>query len=810
MKKRIVAIATTILVFSGLPGQSQKTQVKLPEFKTLPYDSASIPRERFVDFQHLLLEVSFVPEQGLVKGLVNHRFSPLRKQVDSFFVDAPGIVISELQLDGQNAAWKQKKDELWIYPAKSLLHGAAHNLSIRYEARPRKGIYFIGWNDATGRSRKQIWTQGQGIDNRYWIPMFDYMNDKITSEIKVSMPKPFKVLSNGALLSKTDQDTSQLWHYKMKHPHAPYLIMLGIGDYGIETRKSNSGVDMDLWYYPDQANRVEPTYRFSKEMFDFFEQEIGVPYPWEKYSQIPVQDFLYGAMENTTATVFGDFFYTDARGYLDRKYVGVNAHELAHQWFGDMVTALSPVHHWLQESFATHYNMLYEREAFGNEYFDMARRNAQNSALNASSRDLYPIAHSNAGSTRWYPKGAVVLEMLKYVIGRDDYNRAVKHYLERNAYGNVDSHDLLRSIHAVTGQSVDWFWEQWIYRGGEPAYTVEARQESQTVKFKVQQQQVNEPAVGLFKMPFQFEVWYTDGTSSAQKVWIEEKESEVSIPLIAGKKVAYWLFDPNNQVMKAVDFPKTKEMLVAQAGAARFMLDRLDAVMALGDLPIDDVRKDLHSLFRKESSTYVRRAILEILADDKDKSSKKLFAEALAAPAWEIRQAALLNLDSLSKECIAPAEKLLSDSSYVTVEAALDKLCKVGPVAKYLAQTKGLIGSNAHNVKITWLKHAIRSGEKQYADSLIDLSSSSFEFNTRRAAFAMLKELSILNETVIAHAWDAAINPNGRLSNGGLGILIWAYSQDNWKAAIEARLNTLGTSDWEKNLKERITAPPKK
>lgn len=810
MKKRIVAIATTILVFSGLPGQSQKTQVKLPEFKTLPYDSASIPRERFVDFQHLLLEVSFVPEQGLVKGLVNHRFSPLRKQVDSFFVDAPGIVISELQLDGHNAAWKQKKDELWIYPAKSLLHGAAHNLSIRYEARPRKGIYFIGWNDATGRSRKQIWTQGQGIDNRYWIPMFDYMNDKITSEIKVSMPKPFKVLSNGALLSKTDQDTSQLWHYKMKHPHAPYLIMLGIGDYGIETRKSSSGVDMDLWYYPDQANRVEPTYRFSKEMFDFFEQEIGVPYPWEKYSQIPVQDFLYGAMENTTATVFGDFFYTDARGYLDRKYVGVNAHELAHQWFGDMVTALSPVHHWLQESFATHYNMLYEREAFGNEYFDMARRNAQNSALNASSRDLYPIAHSNAGSTRWYPKGAVVLEMLKYVIGRDDYNRAVKHYLERNAYGNVDSHDLLRSIHAVTGQSVDWFWEQWIYRGGEPAYTVEARQESQTVKFKVQQQQVNEPAVGLFKMPFQFEVWYTDGTSSAQKVWIEEKESEVSIPLIAGKKVAYWLFDPNNQVMKAVDFPKTKEMLVAQAGAARFMLDRLDAVMALGDLPIDDVRKDLHSLFRKESSTYVRRAILEILADDKDKSSKKLFAEALAAPAWEIRQAALLNLDSLSKECIAPAEKLLSDSSYVTVEAALDKLCKVGPVAKYLAQTKGLIGSNAHNVKITWLKHAIRSGEKQYADSLIDLSSSSFEFNTRRAAFAMLKELSILNETVIAHAWDAAINPNGRLSNGGLGILIWAYSQDNWKAAIEARLNTLGTSDWEKNLKERITAPPKK
>lgn len=810
MKKYIVVIAANVLILSGLSAQSQKTQVKLPEFKTLPYDSASVPRERFVDFQHLQLEVSFVPEQGLVKGLVNHQFSLLRKQVDSFYVDAPGIEISELKLDGQTTAWKQKVDELWIYPAKTLHQGATHNLSIRYEARPRKGIYFIGWNDVTGRSRKQIWTQGQGIDNRYWIPMFDYMNDKITSEMKVTMPKPFKVLSNGTLITKTEQGSSQLWHYKMTHPHAPYLIMLGIGDYGIETRKSSSGVDMDLWYYPDQANRVEPTYRYSKEMFDFFEIEIGVPYPWEKYSQIPVQDFLYGAMENTTATVFGDFFYNDARGYLDRKYVGVNAHELAHQWFGDMVTAITPVHHWLQESFATHYNMLYEREAFGREYFDMARRNAQNSALNASSRDLYPIAHSNAGSTRWYPKGAVVLEMLKYVIGRDDYNRAVKHYLERNAYGNVDSHDLLRSIHAVTGQSLDWFWEQWIYRGGEPAYTVEAKQESQSVKFKVQQLQLNSPAVGLFKMPFLFEVWYTDGTASTQKTWISKQETEVSIPLVAGKKVAYWLFDPNNEVMKAVDFPKSKDMLVAQASAAKFMLDRLDAVIALGALPIDEVRKDLHNLFRKESSIYVKRAILEILSDDNDKGTQKLYVEALSAPAWEVRQAALLNLDSLSKVHIAPVEKLLGDSSYVTVEAALDKLCKIGPAAKYLSQTKGLIGSNAHNVEITWLKYAIRSGENQYIDSLIDLSSSSFEFNTRRAAFAMLKELSILNETVIAHAWDAAINPNGRLSNGGLGILIWAYAQDNWKAAIEVRLNTLGSSDWEKSLKERITSHPKK
>lgn len=809
MKKYIVVIATTLLFAGGFSAQSQKTQVKMPSFKTMPYDSASVPRERFVDFQHLLLEVSFAPEQGLVKGFVTHTFNPLRKQVDSFFVDAPGIQVSELKLDDQAVRYRQTAEEIWVYPSRTLSQGAQHTLSIRYEAKPRKGIYFIGWNDATGRARKQIWTQGQGIDNRYWIPMFDYMNDKITSEVKVLMPKPFKVLSNGVLLSSTEQGNNQLWHYKMSHPHAPYLIMLGIGDYGIETRKSASGVAMDLWYYPDQADRVEPTYRFSKEMFDFFEQEIGVPYPWEKYSQIPVQDFLYGAMENTTATVFGDFFYNDARGYLDRKYVGVNAHELAHQWFGDMVTAITPVHHWLQESFATHYNMIYEREALGLDYFDMARRNAQNSAFNASSRDLFPVAHSQAGSTRWYPKGAVVLEMLKYVIGREDYNRAVKYYLERNAYGNVDSHDLLRAIHATTGQSLDWFWEQWVYRGGEPIYAVRSLQNAQSVMFNVVQKQMQEPAVSVFKMPFVFEVWYTDGTVTRKKVWIENKETNVEIQFTPGKKVAYWLFDPNNEVMKAVDFPKSTEMLIAQANSASHMLDRLDAVLSLGNLPLTEVRKELQTIFRKEKSVYVRKAILEILSPDKDKSSRKLFAEALAAPSWEIRQAALQNLDTLTKEFVKPVENLLSDSSYVTIEAALDKLCSLGPVESYLAKTKGVVGNNAHNVQITWLKYAIRNGQKNYVDTLIDLCSNAFEFNTRRAAFALAKDLVVINTKLIDHAWDAALNPNSRLSNGGLGVLIWAYGLSDWKAAVEAKLATLGNSDWEQVLKDRITKPKK-
>src|SRR6185295_8358920 len=165
------------------------------------------------------------------------------------------------------------------------------------------------------------------------------------------------------------------------------------------------------------------TYQHSEDMIDFYEKEFGVKYPWESYSQIPVQEFLYGAMENTTATVYGDFLIVDSLSFNDRGYVGVNAHELMHQWFGDYVTARSDAHHWLQESFATYGNMMYEREVFGQDYFDWQRRGAQTSAIDESTKNKFPVAHSEGGGVRHYPKGATVMNMLKYVIGgREIYN----------------------------------------------------------------------------------------------------------------------------------------------------------------------------------------------------------------------------------------------------------------------------------------------------------------------------------------------------------------------------------------------------
>jgi aminopeptidase N len=488
--------------------------------------------------------------------------------------------------------------------------------------------------------------------------------------------------------------------------------------------------------------------------------------------------------------------------------VGVNAHELAHQWFGDMITARSETHHWLQESFATHYNMMYEREAFGQDYFDLARRNAQNAALNASTRDLYPIASSDAGSTRWYPKGAVVLEMLKYVVGREEFNRAINHYLKSHAYDNVDSEDLLIAFHETLGYSLNWFWEQWVYRGGEPIYQVNAESNKESTRFIVSQLQEKLPYVGLFKMPIVFEVHFTDGSKESKTVWISEKVQNVKLDHPLGKTVAYSLFDPGNQVIKAVVFNKPFAQLKQQALTATYMLDRLDAVIAMSDLPIDQKRDVLLQVFKKETFHAVREEVIEQLAKDKNKKSRQLVNAAFADADVFIRKAAVAAYDTIPKEFKATVEKLLSEPSYQLQEEVLNKLCLSFHTnsASYLEKTKAEMGNNAHNVRITWLKWTIKNGNTNAITELADLASVSFEFNTRRSALSLAKELSIFNEALLQHALEAARSGNNRMSSAGVGYLNWAYKLNpEWAIKIDAQLNTWNAQQkWEYDLAKKI------
>lgn len=776
------------------------------------YDPGASPRDHSLNFDRMRLYVEFEPTKGLVKGKITHFFSPIRQKVDTFFLDGPGIKIIEAKINGKEIKHRSDNNGITFYPEKPLLLNEKDSLAITYEAYPRKGIYFIGWNDEKNISRKQIWTQGQGVDNRHWFPCYDTPNDKLITEVYVKFDKAYKVLSNGVKVAEKElKDGTKMWHYKMSHPHQTYLVMLGIGKYEIKETKSKSGVPLRQWYYPEWKDRYAYTYKYNEKIFDFLESEIGVPYGWESYSQIPVQDFMFGAMENTSATLFGDFFEVDARSFNDRNYVSVNAHELAHQWFGDYVSARSGNSHWLQESFATHYNVIAERECFGEDHFDWARRYAHQTAINTL--DKKPIAHSETPTSIIYQKGSQVLEMLKYVTGREGYNRSVKRYLLAHAYANVDSDDLLSAFQDELGMTLDWFWDEWVYRGGEPAYKVSYSETEVTGKpmtqFLVNQVHQQTDVIGLFKMPFIFEVHYTDGSTDKKTEWIEKESHVVSIPNPSKKTIAFVLFDPNSAVMKTVNFSKPFDMLKTQSVKAPHMLDRYDAVFAMRNLPLDQKRSALIEAFHKNTYHAVKTEVVMQLIDDKHPESLALIKEALMDKDVQVRKGVIVSAKQIDKSLLPEYEKLLTDSSYITIVTALEKLCFQYPdkTVSYLEKTKDIEGTNGRNVRIKWLEISANyytAESKKYIAQLVEYTSHSYEFITRANAMAALKRLNYFDNAILLNCMQAAVSNNGRLSGPASETIRYFYAQDKHKAMITETINNAKLQNWERDIVTKL------
>jgi aminopeptidase N len=776
-------------------------------------------REHSLDIIRMKVEVSFDAPKGLVKGKVTHSFTVLQKQVDSVFFDAPGIIIKSASLSGQPLNYSTNKTGVWVKPAVPFKWDQTGAIVFEYEATPRKGIYFIGWNVPENpvnnpfAVRKQIWTQGQGVDNRYWIPMYDDQNDKFITETVITFNKEYQVLSNGVLQKQVkNKDNTTTWHYAMSKPHAGYLLMLGIGKYAVKKTKSGRGVPMNLYYYPEFADRAEPTYRYSERMIDFLERETGVQYPWESYSQIMVQDFLYGAMENTTATVFGDFFNVDERAYKDRNYVGVNCHELTHQWFGDYITARDWRDTWLQESYATYYPKQFAKEIHGEDEYNWQRRDEQNKAIDASKKDRNPIRHSLAGSARNYPKGSNVISMLEYVLGEDQWKRALNHYLKTHAYANVETNDLQQAIQDKLGRDLSWFFDEWILRGGEPQYTVHYEDVmkangSRHTEIMVEQTHIRDEVVGLFKMPIVFEVHYNDGSIDKTTEWIEEQNNIVKIANKAHKEIEFVLFDVNSQVMKTVVFKKSFEELEAQVLKATYMLDRYDALIALKETPLETKRDLLREVFAKETFHQMKAEVINQLVNDEISAAElqKVFTQSPSSP----KLSAIKHYNGSSDLWKQTFVSALKDSSYDVVLASLEKLCAryPGEAAQYLDATKDVYGMN-NGVKIKWLELSVSNGinKKQNLDMLIGFASNAWEFRTRNNAFTSQKALGYCDETLVTYLFDAMLSTNGRLAGPASQLTEYLCQMITNKSMFVKYYQSKTWEPWQKELlKKQMT-----
>ncbi|MGC1471365.1 MAG: M1 family metallopeptidase [Psychroserpens sp.] len=417
-----------------------------------------------VDFKSVRANLNLSSELEQVDGMYTVEFKVLR-DIDSLFLDAKNIQLtsqvseySGIARDFNNIVEERsikaqiKDGKLWFYD--DFKAGTRMALRFTYSASPKKAIYFVD---------DQIWTQGQGKFTSHWLPSIDDVNDKIKFDLAITAQYPNSALANGRLVKKERFGDLTKWTYSMQQPMSSYLVALVIGNYSKKTETSKSGIPLEYYYYPEDSLKVEPTYRHTKVMFDFLEEEIGFPYPWQNYKQVPVKDFLYSGMENTSLTIFSDSYVVDSIGYNDKNYVTVNAHEMAHQWFGNLVTATSGEHHWLQEGFATYYALLAERDIFGDDhYYWQLFKNAQELIAQEEAGESTSLLNPKSSSTTFYKKGAWALHVLREKVGDSAFKAGVSSYLVKHQFATVETMDFISEVEQASNKDLTAFLNAWL------------------------------------------------------------------------------------------------------------------------------------------------------------------------------------------------------------------------------------------------------------------------------------------------------------------------------------------------------------
>lgn len=410
-----------------------------------------------VDFTHL--KASLQPDAATksISGNVVYEFE-VKSAIDTIRIDAKNMDFNEVVLNSKSVPFQNNNKELLLFEGFKL---GKNTLSFHYKATPKQTLYFVGEGD-----QLQIWTQGQGKYTSHWLPSFDDVNEKMVFSFTLTFDADFTVLANGVLKKSSLKNNLKTWQYAMEKPMSSYLAMMAIGHFIQQQEKAKSGTALEFYLDQNDGDKFEPTYRHSKAIFDYFEKETGLNYPWKVYRQVPVRDFLYAGMENTTSTIFAQDMVIDAIGFNDRNYVNVNAHELAHQWFGDLVTAQSGKHHWLQEGFATYYAWLAERQVFGEDYFYYQLYKSALQLRNAAKTDTIPVLNEKASSLSFYQKGGWALHVIREAIGEKAFAKAVKNYLKKYQFRNVETDDFLNEVKSVSGFDTEKFKKDWLENPG--------------------------------------------------------------------------------------------------------------------------------------------------------------------------------------------------------------------------------------------------------------------------------------------------------------------------------------------------------
>lgn len=406
-----------------------------------------------IDFLNAKATLQFDFEKQSVFGSVSYKIKVL-KPIDTLKIDAKSMQFSDVLLNKKVVAFQTSKKALLVPGS---FKPGTYQLQFNYSATPRQALYFTNINN-----QQQIFSQGQGKYTSYWFPSPDDQRDKLTFDVSFICESGKTVISNGALKSKTNVAGKTQWNYGFKKPISAYLFAVAVGDFAKIDVQAINKTKRELYLKSTETHLAESTYQHHSEIFTFLEKKIGIAYPWEIYRQVPLEDFLYAGMENNTCTFFAQDYVTDAVGAHDKPYANVHAHELAHHWFGNLVTAENPEDHWLHEAFATYYALLAERALYGDSYFAFALLESARDITAFHKKKSEAVVSIGASSLTYYQKGAWCLFYLNQLLGDETFDKIVKTYLKTYAYKTATTVNFLDLVKKNSKIDVLNFEKNWL------------------------------------------------------------------------------------------------------------------------------------------------------------------------------------------------------------------------------------------------------------------------------------------------------------------------------------------------------------
>ena len=679
--------------------------VEIPEPVIEAYPVYRSSRTRLMDLIHTRLEISLDWEKQRLNGLATLQLRPYFYPQDKVLLDAKNFDIHQVNLVKGVA-----KDSLeYFYDGMQLLImlDAMYQrdqdifLEILYTAKPTEretggsaaiesdqGLYFINPDGSNKYKPTQVWTQGETEANSCWFPTIDSPNERTTQEMLITVNEKYTTLSNGELVySKFNGDSTRTDYWKMDQPHAPYLFMIAVGEFGVY---EDHWKDVPLTYYMEKAyaEYAKDIFGATPEMMSFFSQKYGMDYVWPKYAQIVVRDYVSGAMENTTASLFYDDMNVDRRELIDYNFERIIAHELAHQWFGDLVTTESWANITLNEGFANYAEYLWFEYKYGpyeadrhwldeyEQYMDESREK-QVDLIRFYYDDKEDVFDNHS-----YAKGGIILNMLREYIGDEAFFVSLERYLEKHKFSSVEVHDLRLVFEEVTGEDLNWFFNQWYLAAGHPVLEVEDHFNDTTLTITVSQMQDLDIAP-VYRLPVNIEVYTEDGIETFYVI-VDEIHQQFELPIKKQPKLV--LFDPAQHLLGEVQHEKTLEEYAYQYLHTENFLSQYHALDTLLNCLDDSLKFNIIQAALSDDFWYLRQMAVNNTEELPEPYWNSL-AEKMKSIASEdekslVRADALHALHAITADAHEEVYRnALGDSSYMVAGSAIYIYSALNPEA---------------------------------------------------------------------------------------------------------------------------------